>query len=78
MEKVKLNFPGVSRTNVCLLLSLVSIPVEHLEQTAGSALLLYKRFFFPLVYAGSKAAPTQPRAAFLLATTSFVTSPSQP
>lgn len=46
MGKVKLNFPGVLWTNVCLLLSLVSIPVEHLEQTAGSALLLCKKVFF--------------------------------
>lgn len=52
-------------TNGCLLPSLVSIPAEHLEQTAGSALLLCKRGFFFLTWvcAGSKAAPTQPRAA---------------
>lgn len=64
MGKVKLNFPGVSWINVCLLLSLVSIPVEHLEQTAGSALLLSKRvllfFFFPWFVLEAKLPPPSP------------------
>lgn len=61
MGKMKLNFPVVSWTNGCLLPSLLSIPVEHLEQTAGSALLLCKRGFFLGFVLEAKLPPPSPK-----------------